>query len=139
LEYNELFLHKVYSTNKIAEELNKVKCVGFEAFKAVVMKNFIFRLALLAICAMLISCLAYSFTTKLEVRCSSETSGDFQRTTWHYIREDRTLQMNYIKGLLSFRPLPIVLYFDNDTMFRKMDLFPFSGEWFGSHLLCWVR
>jgi hypothetical protein len=34
----------------------------------------------------LVSCLDYSLT------CSSETSVDFQRTIWHYIAEDKTLQ-----------------------------------------------
>jgi hypothetical protein len=28
----------------------------------------------------------------LEATCSSETSGDFQRTTWRYIPQDTTLQ-----------------------------------------------
>jgi hypothetical protein len=38
----------------------------------------------------LISCSAYS-TTKMEAIRSSETSADFQRTTWNYIPEDITL------------------------------------------------
>jgi hypothetical protein len=41
----------------------------------------------------LVSCLAYSSTLKMEAKCSSETSVDFQRTTRHYIPEDRTLQI----------------------------------------------
>jgi hypothetical protein len=47
---------------------------------------------LFATCFTLVSCLAYSLTLKKEVTCSSETSVDYQRTTWHYIPEDRTLQ-----------------------------------------------
>jgi hypothetical protein len=33
---------------------------------------------------MLVSCSAYSSTQKMEAICSSETSFDFQRTTWRY-------------------------------------------------------
>jgi hypothetical protein len=33
----------------------------------------------------LVSCLAYSSTLKMEATCPSETSVDFQRTTWRYI------------------------------------------------------
>jgi hypothetical protein len=39
-------------------------------------------------CFMLVSCLAYSSTLKMEVICSSETSVDFQRITWRYIPEE---------------------------------------------------
>jgi hypothetical protein len=35
---------------------------------------------------------AYSLTLKMEVTCSSETSVDFE-WTWHYIPEDRTLDL----------------------------------------------
>jgi hypothetical protein len=41
----------------------------------------------------LVSCSAYSSTLKIEVICSSETSVDFQRTTWCYIPVDRTLEI----------------------------------------------
>jgi hypothetical protein len=44
----------------------------------------------LAICFILFPCLAHS-STLMEGICSSETSIDFQRTTWRYIPEDRTL------------------------------------------------
>jgi hypothetical protein len=37
---------------------------------------------------MLVSCLTYSATFKMEVTCSSERSVDFQRTTQRYIPED---------------------------------------------------
>jgi hypothetical protein len=39
----------------------------------------------------LASCVAYSLAPVIEVTCSSEMSVDFQRTTWHYIPEARTL------------------------------------------------
>jgi hypothetical protein len=35
---------------------------------------------------------AYSSILKIGAVCFSETSIDFQRTTWRYIPEDRTLQ-----------------------------------------------
>jgi hypothetical protein len=44
-------------------------------------------------CFMLLSCLAYYSTLKMET-CSSETSDDFQHTTWRYSPEDRSLH-NY--------------------------------------------
>jgi hypothetical protein len=49
------------------------------------------RQALLAICFMLVSCLAYSSTLKMVAACSSETSVDFQRIAWYYIPDGRTL------------------------------------------------
>jgi hypothetical protein len=42
--------------------------------------------------AKLVSCSAYSSTLKMEALCSSETSVDFQRTTWHYTPKDNTLR-----------------------------------------------
>jgi hypothetical protein len=39
---------------------------------------------------------------KLEAICSSETSVEFQRTTQHYIPEDRTLHNNRCKDLKSY-------------------------------------
>jgi hypothetical protein len=47
---------------------------------------------LLATCFMLVSILASSLTLKMEATCTSETLIEFQRTTWRYIPEDRTLQ-----------------------------------------------
>jgi hypothetical protein len=46
----------------------------------------------LATCFMLVSCLAYSSTSKMNTTCSSETSVDFQWTARRYIPEDRTHQ-----------------------------------------------
>jgi hypothetical protein len=43
---------------------------------------------------MLVSCLAYSSTLKMEATCCSEMSVDFQWTTRHYIPEHRTLLKN---------------------------------------------
>jgi hypothetical protein len=47
-------------------------------------------MTLLAVCSMLISCLAYSSTMKMEATCYSETLVDFQRKTRRYIPEDMT-------------------------------------------------
>jgi hypothetical protein len=43
-----------------------------------------------AACFMLIYFLVYPSALKTEVICSSETSVDFQRTTWPYTAEDKT-------------------------------------------------
>jgi hypothetical protein len=40
----------------------------------------------------LVNCLAYSLTLKMEATCSSKTSVDFQWTIWRYTPEDPTLQ-----------------------------------------------
>jgi hypothetical protein len=39
-----------------------------------------------------VSCLAYSSIVKMVATCSSQTSVDFQRTTWRYIPDKRTLK-----------------------------------------------
>jgi hypothetical protein len=46
-----------------------------------------------ATCFMRVSCLVYSSTLKMEVSYSCEKSDGFQRTTWCYIPEDRTLHV----------------------------------------------
>jgi hypothetical protein len=58
--------------------------------------------ALLENCFMLVSCLAYSSTLKLEETCSSETPADFQRTTRRYIPEDGTLHNHRCENLNSY-------------------------------------
>jgi hypothetical protein len=50
----------------------------------------------------LISCLACSSTLEREVTWSSETLVDFQRTTLHYIPEDRTLHNHRCENLKSY-------------------------------------
>jgi hypothetical protein len=52
-------------------------------------------------CFMLVSCLAYSSTLKMEVTCSSGMSVDFHHNTWRYIPEDRTLQSHCCENLKS--------------------------------------
>jgi hypothetical protein len=63
----------------------------FGAYKTNLSNGFEVSTALLAICFSLASCLAYSWTLKIEVTCSSEMSVDFQRTTMRYILEVRNL------------------------------------------------
>jgi hypothetical protein len=60
---------------------------------------------LLGICVMLVSCLTYSLTLKMEATCSSKTSDDFQRTTQRYIPEDRTHHNDHCENLKTCRRL----------------------------------
>jgi hypothetical protein len=57
---------------------------------------------LLAICFVLVSCLAYSSALKNEATCSSETSDDFQRTTYGFIPEDVTLRNRRCENLKPY-------------------------------------
>lgn len=41
---------------------------------------------------MLLYCSGYSSILNMEAILSSETADDFQRTTWHYVLEDKTVQ-----------------------------------------------
>jgi hypothetical protein len=50
---------------------------------------------------MLVSCLAYSLTLKIEATRVSETSDDFQQITWSYIPEDRNLYNHRCGNLKS--------------------------------------
>jgi hypothetical protein len=50
----------------------------------------------LATCFMLVSCLAYSLTLKMEAAYSSENSVDFQRTTRRYFPEHK-IPLAYLK------------------------------------------
>jgi hypothetical protein len=51
---------------------------------------------------MLVSCLAFSSTLKMETACSFEMSVDFQRITWRYILEGRTLHNHHCENLRSY-------------------------------------
>jgi starvation-inducible outer membrane lipoprotein len=54
-------------------------------------------LALLAASFMLVSCLPYPSTLKVESKCSSKMSVGFQQITKHYIPEERILQESISK------------------------------------------
>jgi hypothetical protein len=58
---------------------------------------------------MLVSCLAYSSTLKVEVIRSSETSVDFQRITRRYIPEDKRTLHNYRCDNLKYYTLMVLL------------------------------
>jgi hypothetical protein len=60
------------------------------------------REALLAICFVLVFCLVYSSTLKIEVTYSSETSVYFQRATRPYIPEDRPIHNHRGENLKSY-------------------------------------
>jgi hypothetical protein len=53
-------------------------------------------------CLTLVSCLAYSSVLKMEVTCSTETSVDFQRTTWCNNPEDTIPHNHRCKNLKSY-------------------------------------
>jgi hypothetical protein len=52
--------------------------------------------------SMLVSCLAYSSTLKMEAICFSKMSVDFQHTTWPYAPEDSTLHNHHCENLKSY-------------------------------------
>jgi hypothetical protein len=58
------------------------------------------------LCFMLVSCLTYSSTTKMEVTCSSKKSVDFQGTTQCHILEDRNLHSLRCSHSYWFAPRP---------------------------------
>jgi hypothetical protein len=53
------------------------------------------------------------------VTCSSETSGDVQRTTRHYITEDNTLHNNRFEGLKSLTILIKLQYLMETASLNK--------------------
>jgi hypothetical protein len=63
-----------------------------------------FRLhfSLLATYFMLVSCLAYSSTPRMEGICYCETSAGYQQNTLHYIPEDGTVHNHHSDNLKSY-------------------------------------
>jgi hypothetical protein len=74
--------------------------------------------ALLATCLMLVSCVAYSSTLKMEVTCCFKTLADFQQTTQQYIPENRNLR-NHCCENLKYYSLP---FFPADIQFILFSL-----------------
>jgi hypothetical protein len=80
---------------------------------------------MLANCFVLVSCLPYSLTLKMEATCSSETSVDFQRTTRRHIQEARTLLY-----MLFGRLVPsLILVMQNSSLQIQLLL---------AHVLTWL-
>jgi hypothetical protein len=63
---------------------------------------------LFSACFVLVSCLTYSATLKMEAACTSETSVDILLNTRHYILEDRPVQCNLIPPSCN-RPIVFLL------------------------------
>jgi hypothetical protein len=59
---------------------------------------------------MLVSCLAYTSSLKIEATHSSKTSVDFWRNKWSYISEDRTLYNHRYENLKSYTLFAWIFY-----------------------------
>jgi hypothetical protein len=69
---------------------------------------------------MLVSCLAYFSTLKMEATCFYETPVDFQQDTGRYIPEDMTLRNNRCKNVKSYeRQSKIIRTFDFPIYLHK--------------------
>jgi hypothetical protein len=64
---------------------------------------------LLTTCFMLIPCLTYSSTLKIEATCSSEMLVKLQRTSQRYISEGRTLHTHQYEDVRSNSYIPSAL------------------------------
>jgi hypothetical protein len=84
----------------------------------------IFRVALLATCFMLVSCLAYSPNLKMVVTCSSEMYVDLQWTIQCYIPEDRTLHNDWSETLKSYANCSRKILLEKVTVVRLLKAFP---------------
>jgi hypothetical protein len=62
-------------------------------------QNFIQPIAQFATSLMLVSCLAYSLTLKMEATRSSKMLVDFQWITWCYIPEESTLHNHHFEKI----------------------------------------
>jgi hypothetical protein len=79
--------------------------------------------ALLAVCFMLVLCLAYSSAVKMVI-CFSETLVDFHQTTQHYILQDRVLHSHCCENLKSCNIL-LFLHFFFKLINLVFQVFPF--------------
>jgi hypothetical protein len=67
----------------------------------------------------LVSCLAYFSTLKMKATCASETSVNFQRTTWRSILKDKAIQVS-----LSFLCLLLFCLCLLSILFLHVSFFP---------------
>jgi hypothetical protein len=51
----------------------------------------------------MVPCLAYSPTLKVEASCSFKNSVDFRQITWRYITKDRTLHNHLFENFKSYK------------------------------------
>jgi hypothetical protein len=110
--FAETTICKTFMILKLKQSLDiiiiiKIVVVGSEVIRSVVINTSIFwdkilfsllkinRWTLLVNCFILLSCLDYSSTLKMEATCSSETLVDFEQTTQPYIPKGITLQNYY--------------------------------------------
>jgi hypothetical protein len=76
---------------------------------------------------MLLSCLAYSSTMKIDATCSFETSVDIQLTKPRYIPEERTLCNHRSENLKSQTFMIVVLFAGFEDSQRRLWRMPSSG------------
>jgi hypothetical protein len=87
--------------------------------------------ALLDVCFMLVSCLAYSLILKMEATCSSETSVGFQWITWCCSQECRT----HSHCFENSNPIICSVQSCHYAMtVRWADTSAISGQWLGKHI-----
>jgi hypothetical protein len=85
--------------------------IGFQGlFCFYIIPRFCKPHALLVVCLMLVSCLAYSSALEMEVMCSSKRLVEFRRKVWHYIPEDITLHNRWCENVKSYA---MIFYFIN--------------------------
>jgi hypothetical protein len=79
--------------------------------------------ALFAACFMLVSCLAYSSSLKMEATCSTKILVDFEQASWHCIQVDRNLHNNCCENL-KYHIFPVYMIRD---MTVSMTFLPFKN------------
>jgi hypothetical protein len=94
IQYHKIIEHSTNISRRglVFRSMKYTGIVGFEVLTVVLRRVLS---SLLATCFMLVYCLAYSSTLKMEVTCPFETSVDFKRTARSYISEDRTFHETF--------------------------------------------
>jgi hypothetical protein len=102
----------------------------FQQYQCVLMKSTVFSSFLRSMillsreeCYVLVSCSVYSSTLKVKMKGFSETSVDFQRTTWRYIPEDTALRNHRCEHLQSSLHSVVTKYFP----YQYMDTPSYTG------------